>query len=277
MDEQKRRYLTIKVATELFQLNPEWLSSQQRCEVDERVARLHALQDKILSAPEANEIAITDQELDQVYQLSVERFPSQEEFMASLKAQHLDEHGLRQALKDELKCEKIMELVSQDIPPLDPSNAMQYFEKHRLAFSQAKTWEMSQILITINDDYAENTRANALARISKIAKQVNTHNFASLALKHSECPSALENGQLGWCEEGKLFPQITNALYKLTPGQISQPIETEIGFHIVQYHRQKEARVATFEEAWPFLQEKHAARARQFLQKQWINHLLQSH
>jgi nitrogen fixation protein NifM len=275
MDEQKRSYLTIKVSTELFQLNPQLLSSHQRSEVEARVERLHDLQARILNAPEANEIDVTPKELDQIYQLSVERFPSKDEFYASLKAQSLSEKGLKHALLDEIKCEKIMELVSQDIPPLDPDNAKRYFDKNRLEFSCAKTWEMSQILITINDDYAENIRANALARITKIAKQANSRNFARLALENSECPSALENGNLGWCEEGKLFPEITNTLYTLSPGQISDPIETEIGFHIVQYQSQKEARVATFEEAWPFLQEKHAARARQFLQKQWISQLLQ--
>lgn len=274
MDEQKRSYLTIKVATELFQLNPQYLSNQQLIEVEERVEQVNQLQRLILNAPEAVEIDISADELDSIYQLSVERFPSREEFFASLKAQSLSEKGLKHALMDELKCEKVMELVSQDIPPLDPDNAKQYFEKNRLEFSQAKTWDMSQILITVNDDYAENIRANALARINKVAKKANLSNFANLALAHSECPSALENGRLGWCEEGKLFPEITNRLYTLAPGEISEPIETEIGFHIVHYQNQKEPRAATFEEAWPFLQEKHAARARQYLQKQWINQLL---
>ncbi|MHA2936833.1 peptidylprolyl isomerase [Vibrio sp. RC27] len=274
MDEQKRSYLTIKVATEMFELNPQHLTSQQLGEVEERVERVNDLQQKILNAPEAAEIDISSEELQGIYQLSVERFPSKEEFFASLQAQSLSEKGLKLALADELKCEKVMELVSQQIPSLDPANALAYFEKNRLEFSRAKKWEMSQILITINDDYAENTRATAMARIHSIAKQVTPRNFAQLALEHSECPSALENGNLGWCEEGKLFPEITNALYTLQPGQISQPIETEIGFHIVLFHDQKEPRVATFEEALPFLQEKHAARARHFLQKQWIAQLI---
>lgn len=274
MDEQKRSYLTAKVSTELFKLNPEFLSGIQRGEVDERVERVYQLQEMILKAPEAAEIDVTEDELEQIYQVSVERFQSKEEFFTTLKAQNLSEDGLKRALLDELKVEKVMDSVSQDIPPLDRNKAIEYYEKNRLQFSRAKTWEVSQILITINDEYAENTRPNAWARINDVRKKAKKSNFAKLALKHSECPSAMENGYLGWCEEGKLYPEITNALYKLQPGEISEPVETEIGFHIVQYYDIKEAKVATFEEVWPFLQEKHATRAKQFLQKQWINQLV---
>ncbi len=274
MDEQKRSYLTAKVSTELFQLNPQFLSSVQRVEVDERVERVYQLQELILNAPEAAEIDITEEELEQIYQDSVERFSSKDEFFQSLETQNLDEAGYKQVLADEAKCDKVMDFIAQDIPQLDREKAFQYYEKHRLEFSRAKTWEMSQILITINDEYAENTHTNAFARINTIYKKATSKNFSKFALKHSECPSAMENGYLGWCEEGKLFPEITNALYKLKPGEISEPIETEIGYHLVQFHNERAARVATFEEVWPFLQEKHTTRAKQFLQKQWIKQLL---
>jgi nitrogen fixation protein NifM len=274
MDEQKRSYLTAKVSTELFQLNPQFLSSMQRVEVDERVERVFQIQELILNAPEAAEIDVSAQELESCFQASLERFENKDEFFATLQAQNLSEQGLKQALIDELKCDKVMEFIAQDIPALDRDKAVQYYETHRLEFSRAKTWEISQILITINDDYAENTRVNASARINDVYKKAKKSNFAKLALKHSECPSAMENGYLGWCEEGKLYPEIMNQLYKLKPGEISPPVETEIGYHLVQFHSTKEARTATFEEVWPFLQEKHASRARQFLQKQWINQLL---
>jgi peptidyl-prolyl cis-trans isomerase C len=277
MDEQKRFYLTAKVSTELFQLNPQFLSSVQRAEVDERVERICRIQTLILNSSEAEGVDVSPDELERIYQTSVERFPTRDAFLASLKAQKMNEEGWKHSLIDEIKCDKVMDLVSQDVPALDKTKAVEYYEKNRLEFSRAKIWEMSQILITINNEYAENTRPNALARIRDIYKQSDRTAFSKLALQHSECPSALENGYLGWCEEGKLYPEITNALYTLHSGQISGPIETEIGFHLVQFHDEKPARVATFEEVWPFLQEKHATRARKFIQKQWINQLLNQH
>lgn len=273
MDEQKRRYLTIKLATEKFKLNPELLSSVQRAQVDEEVIKLNIIQSRILASREAQQVNVTRKALDEAYVSCIEQYESKDEFYQALKSQGLTVEGLKCALKDELHCDAILDYVSQDIPPLGRQQALDYYETHKLEFSRAKTWNLSQILITINDDFAENTRENALARIKEVRQKMDSEPFADLAIRYSECPSAVENGYLGWCEEGKLYPELTSALYSLPKEQVSEPIETETGFHLVICHDEKPPCVAPFEEAWPFLQKKHSARAKQYLQRQWISQL----
>jgi peptidyl-prolyl cis-trans isomerase C len=274
MDREKQRYLMAKVSTELFGLNPEFLSCEQRIKVDEQVAHILTIQQAILSSQEAQQISVSSHDIALVFDELQEKCDSTESFVSALHKQGLTESGFRAVLAEELLCDRVLESISQEIPPLKREQALAYFEAHRLEFSQARTWEMSQILITVNDDFPENRRSQAYHRISEVRKQATTVDFATLALQHSECPSAVEQGYLGWCEEGKLFPEISAELYKLQPNQLSAPIVTEIGYHLVKYHAQREARVATFEEAWPYLQEKHAIRARQFIQKQWLSQQL---
>ncbi|MCE0495428.1 peptidylprolyl isomerase [Vibrio salinus] len=275
MDDQKKRYLMAKISTETYQLNPEYLSAMQRSEVEEKVQNMSMIQTLILSSGEAETIEpVRSGELDKAFKECIDNYPSKADFKHALASQHLTVDGLRQSLRDQLMCDRVLDEVVSDIPPLDIDKARLYYQKHRLEFSRSTTWEMSQILITINDEYEENTRVNALKRIGDIYEKVLSKSFEQYAVRYSECPSAMNNGYLGWCEEGKLYPQITDALYLLEPHQISHPIETEIGFHLVQYRQKKEAKVATFEEVWPFLQEKHKARARNYLQKQWINQLI---
>ncbi len=275
MDEQKRRYLTIKLATEKFKLNPEYLSSVQKAQLSQDVVRLHQLQCSILSSSEAQQVSVSRSEIAEAYNSRIQQFESESAFYHSLKQQGLTVEGLKFALKDELHCERVMELISRDIPRLDRQQALDYYQKNRLEFSRAKTWKLSQILITINDDFAENTRLSALARIKDIQKQAisGTNTFSELAVRYSECPSAIEHGYLGWCEEGRLYSEITNTLYSLPKEQVSDPIETEVGYHLIVWHEEKPPYVATFEEVWPFLQEKHSSRAKQYLQRQWIRQL----
>ncbi|SHO56804.1 peptidylprolyl isomerase [Vibrio quintilis] len=276
-NEQKKRYLLAKVATEMYQLNPEYLSSVQRGEVEERVSRMFEIQHLILTSPEADRVVpVQSGELEKAYKECVDNFTSEEEFHQSMTSQLLSTEGLREALRDQLMCDKILDDVSSDIPPLDVAKAKHYYHQHQQEFSRPTTWEMSQILITVNDEYAENTRENALKRIHDIYSKARSKSFAKLAQRHSECPSAMNQGYLGWCKEGDLYRPISDALYQLKPQEISQPIETEMGFHLITFHQQRDASQATFEEVWPFLQEKHQARAKAFLQRQWIQHL-QSH
>jgi len=274
MEAYQRNYLTAKIATDMYKLNPEWLSSMQRVKVDEQVERLFRVQKAILGSSEANFVTVSAQDIQTAFNKLVEGYPSHSEFKTAMQGLHLTEGQLKQVLSEELKCEKVMELISQDIPELDQATALKYFNTHQQEFSRSDVWELSQILITVNDEFSENHRDEAWRRIHDVKKQCEFTAFGTLAMKHSECPSAMSNGYLGWCEETKLYPQIAACLSEIKQGEMSEVIETELGFHLVRVHQHKGARTATFEEAYPFLQRKHEQRARQFLQKQWLSQLL---
>ncbi|MCZ4370550.1 peptidylprolyl isomerase [Vibrio diazotrophicus] len=276
MEAYQRNYLTAKIATDMYKLNPEWLSSMQRVKVDEQVERLFRVQKAILGSSEANFVTVSAQDIQTAFDKLAEGYQSYNEFKAAMKGQHLTEGQLKQVLSEELKCEKVMDLVSQDIPELDQATALEYFNTHLQEFSRSNVWELSQILITVNDEFSENHRDEAWRRIHDVKKQCDFTAFGTLAMKYSECPSAMSNGYLGWCEETKLYPQIAACLFELKHGEVSEVIETDLGFHLVRVHQYKGARTATFEEAYPFLQRKHEQRARAFLQKQWISQLLHS-
>lgn len=271
METQKRRYLTVKVATELFKLNPELLSAPQQLQVASQVQRLMQLQQAILHSHEAMGIGVSASQLEQAWAQCLAQFDREASFAQSLAKQGLTSEGLRAALYDELRCERVLERVSVDIPPLALEQAQAYFDGHRQEFSRAAIWQLSQILITVNQDYAENRRHAVLKRICHVRHLAQTHDFAQLALQYSECPSAMEQGFLGWCEQDKLYPQIAAVLPSLAEGAVSDPIETELGFHLVRWHQFKPAKVASFDEVLPLLQQRHQQRAKKYLQKQWLN------
>ncbi|QUN05332.1 nitrogen fixation protein NifM [Shewanella yunxiaonensis] len=274
METQKQRYLTAKVATERFNLNPEFLSATQQTEVQLQVKQLGRLQQAILGAKEAAGVVLAPQQLDAAVAECAARFESAEAFAVSLAKQGLSEPGFRAALYDELLCEVILDKIAADVPPLSRKQAYEYYLTHQQQFSRGRLWYLKQILITINNDYAENQPDNARSRIRHVRELADSKDFAALALQYSECPSAMEQGLLGWCEESKLFPEIAAALPALQPGEVSAPIETELGFHLVLYTEMKPAKVASFHEAFPLLAQRHNERAKKYLQKQWLNTLM---
>ncbi|MEI8633961.1 peptidylprolyl isomerase [Vibrio sp. PP-XX7] len=274
IDKQKRGYLMVKVATEQYQLNPQFLSGSQRQKVNEQVNRLLEIQAAILMSQEAQGVFVSDRDVEQAYHTCRSGYDDEAQFAQALAGQSLTEQGLRRVLYDELICDQVLAQVAESVPPLDRGQARQYYEQHPANFAAPQRWEISQILITINDDYVENRRDQAYQRICEVYQKTATEDFSALALRYSECPSALENGSLGWCDASQLYPQISAILPVLVSGQVSEPIETEIGFHLVQYHQCREAHTATFEEVLPYLEEKHLSRARQYLQKQWLRQLL---
>jgi len=102
-------------------------------------------------------------------------------------------------------------------------------------FRTSERRQIRHILITLNPDYPENTRAAALARIEHARDTLagRPQHFAGLARRLSECPTAMEGGRLGPVVRGQIYPQLNQALFHLREGEISGVLESELGFHLL--------------------------------------------
>ncbi|MCT4643113.1 MAG: peptidylprolyl isomerase [Bacteriovoracaceae bacterium] len=68
-----------------------------------------------------------------------------------------------------------------------------------------------------------------------ILKQLNTGmDFEKLAKDYSECSSSEEGGNLGKFPSGVMVPEFERALYNMKVGQVSEPIRTKFGYHIIE-------------------------------------------
>lgn len=88
------------------------------------------------------------------------------------------------------------------------------------------------ILIKTNEAVSE---ADAKRRLLQLRERlVNGGDFAQLAKVHSEDGSASRGGDLGWVNPGDLVPEFEQAMNALKPGEISEPVKTPFGWHLIQ-------------------------------------------
>lgn len=70
---------------------------------------------------------------------------------------------------------------------------------------------------------------------NKIMKKINAgKDFARLAKKYSECPSCEKGGDLGFFSRGKMIPEFENAAFNMEIGQVSTPVKTQFGYHLIK-------------------------------------------
>ncbi len=265
-------YSLLRAALAMFQKTPAELDDLQQTEATAQALKEYEIESRVLKSPEAAAVIVTEQSLAKAVQEIRDRFADEESFDDELERNGLDRQSLQSALLRQCKVENVLEKVAARASTVSEVEVGIYYHLHPEKFNRPEQREARHILITINDDFPENTRANAWNRINEIAARLKQkpHKFAELALKYSECPTALQGGELGTFSRGTLFPEIDQALFGMKEGQISGIIETEAGFHIVQCGKILSAETISLKKAQPKIRQLMQERARRTCQRAWL-------
>jgi len=101
---------------------------------------------------------------------------------------------------------------------------------------QAKKIHVAHILVRTNPGLSETERQALLTKASAIYTKANSQeDFTALAKEYSEDQlSAQHGGDLGWLQEGAIDPAFSTRIFGMKAGELSEPIVTPFGFHIVK-------------------------------------------
>ena len=136
---------------------------------------------------------------------------------------------------------------------LEPGEAERAYESRRSQFQVPEARQASHILIAVDPSAGEEARQKAKARADDIYKQLTAkpERFAELARKYSNDPgSAASGGDLGLISRGTLkdVPEFEAALFKLKEGEISAPVASKLGYHIIRLTKLQPAQGKSFEQ-----------------------------
>ena len=118
-----------------------------------------------------------------------------------------------------------------------------FYEKNAAQFATPDMVRARHILILSDAKASPEDQAKAKARIEDAAKRLkNGEDFAKVAKDVSEDPGSAQNGgELGWFAHGQMVPEFDKAAYELKDGQVSEPVKTDFGWHLIQTEEHKAA------------------------------------
>jgi peptidyl-prolyl cis-trans isomerase SurA len=103
-------------------------------------------------------------------------------------------------------------------------------------------------ILLLNDP--KRTTAQAVAQLAEFKRrlQAGTADFAGLARDNSQDGSAKEGGDLGWSSPGQFVPEFEEAMDRLAPGQISDPVVSRFGVHLIQVVARRDSKLSQAEQ-----------------------------
>ncbi|MEQ1635686.1 MAG: peptidylprolyl isomerase [Methylococcales bacterium] len=139
---------------------------------------------------------------------------------------------------------KIKQLSEQNLPDFEPLAAVEY-KANKEKYVEPEQVAIEHILLDTRKKYKDK---DAL----KLAKTLSTQlkkgaDFTALALKYSDDPLVKENkGRLGLFPKGKMLQAFEEVAYKLKLNEVSDPVETKYGYHVLRKYDQKPGGVKTY-------------------------------
>jgi len=270
-------YLALKAAQKLYGKAPVALQADESKRVQTMAQKQHQLETRVLATPEARDVMVPPATIAAAMQEIRGRYPNADDFASDLAQNGLDETSFAAALEREMKVEAILEKVGTRAESVSDTDVDLYYQYHPEQFRRPETRLVRHILITINETIAENTREAAHRRMDEIAARLakEPQRFEEQALKHSECPTALDGGKLGDLPRGKLFPELDEALFGLKAGEVSGVLESELGLHVLRCDTITEAGVLGFAQAKPHIRKVLEQKRKRATQQAWVKQLLE--
>lgn len=200
---------------------------------------------------ERRRIVISPTDIDDRTEIEFERILKQNNLTEEQAAQILQRQGrtlesfkreLRQAVELQLQTERLRDLVVGPIEPTEQELSA-YLEEHREDYDTPEEVHARHILIRVPEGASEAEIAQAKKQIEDIKKELeNGADFAELAKKYSQDPGSAPNGgDLGFFRRGQMVKEFEDAAFSLEPGQISDPVRTQFGFHLIKVEEKKPA------------------------------------
>lgn len=124
-----------------------------------------------------------------------------------------------------------------------------YYDKRADEFVHPEQLHARHILIQAPQDAPKEVQDKAEAAIRSIAAEVRKGDFAAVAKKRSQDPgTAPSGGDLPWFSRGMMVKPFEDAVFALKPGQISEPVRTQYGWHIIKLEASRPAGKVPFED-----------------------------
>lgn len=124
-----------------------------------------------------------------------------------------------------------------DVVTISDEEVKKYFEDNKEMFKGEASVRAKHILID-NEDKAK-----------EIKEKINNGlSFEDAAREFSTCPSSSQGGDLGTFTRGKMVPEFENAAFELEIGQISEPVKTQFGYHLIKVDEKLPEVMKSFDE-----------------------------
>ena len=197
----------------------------------------------------ARNVAVADAEVESAIKQMRARLGSDEDFKKALDARGMTLDKLKGDTRIDISINKMVEAEVATQPPPTDAQVRDFYDKNPDKFKQDEAVRASHILFRVDESADAATKKKAMDEAQSVLKQARAGaDFAELAKKHSADGSAQQGGDLNFFTKGQMVPPFDQAAFAMKPGEISDIVTTQFGYHIIKVTDRRPPSTVPFEQ-----------------------------
>jgi peptidyl-prolyl cis-trans isomerase SurA len=227
----------------------------------------------------ARGIRIRDEDIDHyIDRIKQQNHIDDDQLREALKQQGLDYDTYRKQIREEIEKVQLLNKEIRGKVTVSPEDVTRYYEAHKQDYGRPGLIKVRQITLRLDPNAPEPVATAVLERVEDIRKRlVKGEDFATLAKQVSEDPLAAEGGDLGELEPSKLLPEFEAPLSRMKEGEISEPIRSKMGVHLLKLEKRIDEAFQPESEVAADIKEKLYDEALEERYRRWILEDIQKH
>jgi len=203
-------------------------------------AFLKRLVDNLLIEQEAKKagmgIVIKDEEvMDVIRDMMAKKKSNMEDFKKNLAREGNSLESLKKDIRSQMMRIRLLRREIKSKVIVSDEEIGEYYNKNRQDYEGKEAVRLKQIFLAIPAKADKKTKAKIKEEAGQLRKRVLAgESFELLAVKYSQGPGAAQGGDIGFIEKGTIIAAVESVAFNLPMEQVSEVIESGIGFHIIK-------------------------------------------
>tara|TARA_Y100001970_G_scaffold268133_1_gene358981 strand:- start:4283 stop:5587 length:1305 start_codon:yes stop_codon:yes gene_type:complete len=241
--------LNDRVQSIVFRLRQNGTELPPKKELENQVLERLIVEEIQLQMAERAGIKISDEELNStISQIANQNQMDLEDFKESLDSNGESYRSFRESIEREMIISRVQRAkVGRNIQ-ISEQEIENFLNSEEGKNKLAEQYNVQQILISLRGDASNSLKEEAEEKVKEVMSKLNDgEGFEKIAATYSAGQNALEGGSLGWRKESELPSLFAETVVKLKVGEVSDPIRSGAGFHILKL-REKRGNTVKYED-----------------------------
>lgn len=203
-----------------------------------REAFFQRMIDGILIEQEAKKtgISIRDEDVMNVLQgMLTKQKINMDEFMKNLAREGSSPETVKKEIRSQIIRMRLLKKEVRDKIMITDEEIGEYYNKHRLEYEGKESVRIKQLLLLLPAGAGPNEKKKLKDEARLLRERIlKGESFDALTAQYSQGPAAAQGGDVGFVEKGTIIPEVETVAFSLHPEQVSDVIESAMGFHVIK-------------------------------------------